>query len=115
MKNIHYEEIEPKVFESDLVKGVSGRVLIGAADGAPFCMRLFTVDSGGHTPRHTHAWEHEIFFHQGRGQVFNRGQWQDVRPGSAVFVPAGVEHQVRNNSGDLLVFVCLVPAEVPEL
>jgi hypothetical protein len=34
MKTIHYEDIEARHFDSEAAKALSGRVLIGKADGA---------------------------------------------------------------------------------
>ncbi|HBD08681.1 MAG TPA: cupin domain-containing protein, partial [Syntrophobacteraceae bacterium] len=62
MKIISYSDAEAKVFTGDQVRGATGRVLIGRADGAAnFCMRIFELSHGGYTPRHTHEWEHEVF------------------------------------------------------
>lgn len=109
-------EVEAKRFESDAVKGVAGRVLIGKADGAPnFCMRMFEIAPGGFTPRHAHPWEHEMFYHSGRGEVFGGGKWNPVQPGSVVLVEPNEEHQIRNTGDAPLVLVCLVPSGVPEL
>lgn len=116
MKKAHYKEIEPTTFENDMVKGVSGRVLIGKADGAEnFCMRIFEVAPGGYSPRHSHDWEHEIFIHAGQGQVFNGTDWEAVTAGTAVFVPGNTEHQLKNTGDTALAFVCLVPSGAPEL
>ncbi len=116
MKIVHYEEIEAKNFDSDLARGVTGRVLIGSADGAEnFCMRLFTIEPGGFSPRHSHPWEHEIFFHVGHGAVWDGEGWTVVGPGVAVFVPPGVEHQVKNAGHVPLAFACLIPKGAPEL
>ena len=116
MKVIRYSEANPKLFDDGNAKGVAGRVVIGKADGAPsFCMRVFEVAAGGQTPRHSHAWEHEMFFHAGEGEVLSDGNWTRVAPGTAVFVPGGAEHQVRNAGGVPLVFVCLVPSSAPEI
>ena len=112
----HYISIVPTPFDNDQAKGVSGRVLIGKNDGAQhFCMRVFEVDPGGHTPRHSHAWEHEIFIHAGFGEVYNLGQWHHVRPGTAILMEANEEHQIRNAGSEKLIFVCLIPSGVPEL
>ncbi len=63
MKVIHYTEEKETRVDNDVAKGVSGRVVIGKADGAPnFCMRVFELDAGGCSPKHSHDWEHEIFF-----------------------------------------------------
>ncbi len=116
MKIKHYSEVESRAFESDAVKGVRGRVMIGAADGAEnFCMRIFEVSENGYTPRHAHDWEHEILIHSGKGEVLCDGAWQAVAPGCAVFIPGNEEHQIRNAGSDPLVFACLIPSGPPEL
>lgn len=103
-------------FDSGPARGVTGRVVIGQADGAGnFCMRRFDLAPGGHTPRHTHDWEHEIFFHAGSGEVLRGGEWVAVGPGDAAFVPGGAEHQIRNAGSGPLTFLCLIPAGVPEI
>ena len=116
MKNVHSEAIDAVHYDSGAAKGVTGRVIIGQADGARnFCMRRFDLAPGGYTPRHTHAWEHEIFFHAGQGEVFSSGEWATVGPGHGVFVPGREEHQIRNAGSDPLTFVCLIPSGVPEI
>lgn len=116
MKAIRYTDVTPKLFDDDKARRVAGRVLIGKADGANnFCMRAFEIGPGGHTPRHSHAWEHEMFFHAGEGEVLCDGKWNAVAPGSAVLVPGGVEHQIRNTGTSTLVLVCLVPPSAPEI
>lgn len=116
MKVINAEEIIPMVMNNDMVKNVSGRVLIGKADGADnFCMRMFEVGRQGHTPHHSHDWEHEIFVHGGKGKVFIEDQWHEMAEGTAVFIPANVEHQIRNTGDSPLTFICLVPPSSPEM
>lgn len=117
MKHLdHYSKAPSTRFNTDPAKGLEGRVVIGKADGASnFCMRVFEIAPGGHTPRHTHAWEHEMFYHAGQGEVFDGSTWRAVSPGSVVFVDPGREHQVKNTGDTPLVLVCLVPAGAPEL
>jgi len=87
MKLIHYTEAAMKVFDDEKAKGVTGRVLIGKQAGAAhFCMRSFEVMPGGHTPHHTHPWEHEIFFHSGLAQVLINGEVFSAQPGMALYV-----------------------------
>jgi len=112
----NYKDIKPRHFETDAIKGVSGRVVIGNKTGANnFCMRVFEFSPDGYTPKHSHDWEHELFFHSGSGEVYGNGQWNPVQAGSVVFIPPNEEHQIRNSGQDLLVAVCLIPAGVPEL
>jgi quercetin dioxygenase-like cupin family protein len=116
MKCMTYSQVEPKLFDNEVAKGIAGRVLIGKADGAEnFCMRAFEIAPGGHTPKHAHAWEHEMFFHAGQGEVFGDGAWHPVAPGTVAFVPGNTEHQIRNTGDTTLTVVCLVPAGAPEL
>lgn len=116
MKIIQYKDAEAKRFDAENVKAVTGRVVIGGADGAKnFCMRVFELEPGGYTPRHSHDWEHEIFVHAGRGEAFSGGGWKELSPGSVLFIPGGEEHQIRNAGAETFVFVCLIPAGPPEL
>lgn len=116
MKVTNYSGVMPIVMDNDMVKNVAGRLMIGKEDGAPnFCMRVFEMKKDGYTPKHTHDWEHEVFVHAGHGEVFIEDTWHPISPGSAVFVPANVEHQFRNNGDDLFTFVCLIPSGAPEI
>ncbi|SHE44978.1 Cupin domain-containing protein [Desulfacinum infernum DSM 9756] len=116
MKIQSYKDVEPTVFDNDVAKGVAGRVLIGKEDGAQrFCMRFFELQPDGHTPRHTHDWEHEIFIHEGEGAVLKEGNWVPVRAGDAVFIPPNEDHQIKNTSEAPLRFICLIPSGPPEL
>ncbi len=61
MKVVHYERIPAQRVELEGAKGVLMRCLIGEADHAPsFTMRQFEIAPGGWTPRHSHAYEHEV-------------------------------------------------------
>ncbi len=116
MKIIRYTDVDVTHFDNDLAKGVDGRVLIGRKDGANnFCMRIFEIAPGGHTPKHSHNWEHEMFIHAGAGDIYCKGIWNSVESGYVIFVPANEEHQVRNSGQQLLKIICLVPPEAPEL
>ncbi len=116
MKVIKTKDVLPVTMDNDMVKNVSGRLLIGNEDGAKnFCMRYFEIGKDGHTPKHTHDWEHEVFVHSGNGKVFIEDKWHSLSKGSAVFVPQGIEHQFKNISDDPFVFICLIPEGAPEL
>ena len=116
MKVVDYKETPAQSFNGEIVKNVTGRVVIGKDDGAPnFCMRVFTIGAEGFTPRHSHDWEHEIFIHSGQGQVFKEGEWHNVTAGTAIFVPGNEEHQLRNTGTEDFTFICLIPKGVAEL
>ena len=110
MKVVHYETLASTLIEDPAAAGVTKRVAIGPDDGAPnFVMRVFTVEPGGHTPKHRHPFEHEVFFYAGKGEVFYEGETHPVGPGFVAFVPADTLHQFVNTGSEPLVFVCVVP------
>jgi quercetin dioxygenase-like cupin family protein len=116
MKIIKYADITPTHFDNDQAKGVAGRVVVGKNDGANnFCMRIFEIAPGGNTPKHAHAWEHEMFIHAGVGEIYGNGKWNPIQPGNVIFVPPNEEHQIRNPGDKLLILACLVPSIAPEL
>jgi len=116
MKILKYPEVKPTHFESAEAKGVAARVVVGKEDGAShFCMRVFEISAGGNTPKHSHDWEHEMFIHSGEGEIYGNGQWNPVKSGNVIFVPSHEEHQIRNRGKELLIVVCLVPSNAPEL
>ncbi len=90
-------------------KDVRMAMMVGRADGAPnFSLRQFQVSPAGHSPRHSHDYEHEVFIVGGAGEVLLEGQYRPIRPGDVVFVPADQEHQFRAGPEGLR-FLCLVP------
>ena len=116
MRIKQYAEVEATHFETEAAKGVAARVVIGKKDDAEnFFMRAFTISPGGFTPRHSHGWEHEMFIYAGDGEIYGNGQWNRIRAGNVVFIPANEEHQMKNTGEEKLIVVCLVPASAPEL
>ena len=116
MKLIKYKDEQGMEYPGGLAKDAVGRVVIGKADGkTSFCMRVFEISPGGYSAKHTHNYEHQVFVHAGQGQVWNGEQWRDISSGSVIFIPANEDHQLKNNGSDPLVFVCVIPAGVPEL
>lgn len=116
MKIIHYASAPPVHVDNDQAKGIDARVVVGKDDGADhFCMRIFEIAPEGYSPRHAHAWEHELFIHSGEGEAYDGKTWRPIRPGTVLFVAPGEEHQIRNTGAQKLIFACLIPSGVPEL
>ncbi|MCD4701598.1 MAG: cupin domain-containing protein [Candidatus Aegiribacteria sp.] len=91
-------------------RGVKKRVLISEADGAPnFIMRQFTIEPGGHTPYHTHSWEHEVYVLSGTGRVRCGEKGYELGAGSVVLVLPEEEHNFVNTGSEPLVFLCIIP------
>ena len=116
MHKIEYQKADSVEINNDIAEGITARVVIGKANGAGnFCMRVFEVAPGGHTPKHAHAWEHEMFVHSGAGEIFGNQKWNSFKAGDVVLMPGNEDHQIRNSGSETLIFVCLVPSSAPEL
>jgi quercetin dioxygenase-like cupin family protein len=108
----HVNDVEPTRYEDEASRGVAIRPLISEGDGAPtFATRHFEIAPGGHTPRHSHSWEHEVFIISGRGTVTGPDGTISLAPGTAVFIPGHEEHQFHNTGDTPLLFTCAVPNE----
>ena len=92
------------------VKDVEMRLMVVREHGAPnFAMRQFTVQPGGHTPRHSHNYEHEVFIVEGAGRVEHDGEFQEINAGDCLFVEPNKVHQFVNTGDAPLKFLCFVP------
>ena len=111
MKVQSIEAHEANDVEMEGAVGVRMRMLIGPDDGATnFHMRHFEVAPGGHSPHHTHAYEHEVVILQGEAMVKSETGDRPAKVGDVVFVPANEKHQFRNTGTGPLAFICLIPA-----
>ena len=91
------------------VEGVRMALMVGRDDGAPnFALRCFNVAPAGHSPRHSHDYEHEVFIVDGSGEVLLEGAYRPIKSGDVIYVPADQEHQFRAGANGLR-FLCLVP------
>lgn len=93
--------------------GVKIRVIISEEDGAPnFIMRRFTIRPGGHTPYHTHSWEHEVYVLSGTGEARQGSVTRTITPGTVILVEPNEEHNFTNTGAVDLDFLCIVPRQV---
>jgi len=98
--------------DGEKVRGATKRLLISPADGkTTFAMRRFTIEPNGHSPYHTHPWEHQVFFLAGSGEVRHANGATPVKAGDYAFVPPMDEHQFANTGEVPFEFVCVVPPE----
>ena len=101
----------PAAAVGDGAEGVTIRWLIAGDDGAPnFYMRLFEIEPGGHTPHHTHEWEHEVYLLEGDGAVMTADGPCPIGAGDVVFMPPDELHSFENTGNGVLRMLCLVPA-----
>jgi len=110
MKVVPLEKVEARPVQTEGAVGCRMRRLVGPDDGAPsFSMRQFEVAPGGHTPKHAHPHEHEVFVLEGNGLVLEGDREHALAPGTVVFVPPNQQHQFRNTGSGPLKFLCLIP------
>ncbi len=107
------DDIAASEVKMDGVRGASVRVVFGPADGAPtFAMRVFELAGDGHTPFHTHAFEHEVMILEGEMAVVTEEGTKPLAVGDMLLVAGDEKHQFQNLSADKRArFMCMVPVE----
>ena len=106
----HYESVASQTVDMEGAVGCRVRWLVGEPDGAPnFAMRQFEIDTGGHTPKHSHPYEHEVFVLEGEGIVLEGDVEHPLKGGDVVFVKPDEVHQFRNTGNSPMKFLCMVP------
>ena len=109
-KALHYSKISQSEVTECGAEKTKVRWLITKDDGAAhFAMRIFEMAPGGHSPHHSHKWEHEVFILDGECSVVCGDQRRKVGPGYVVFIPPNTVHHFRNEKPEVLRFLCLVP------
>ncbi len=109
MKVFDHKQVEAKDADEGTSK-LKVRWLITKEMGAPnFAMRLFEMESKGHSPLHTHPWEHGVFVLEGDGVLVGEDKERKFKAGDVIFVPPNEKHQFKNNGPKILRFLCVVP------
>jgi quercetin dioxygenase-like cupin family protein len=106
------EDVAKSAMAMEGAKDVVRQVPISGADESPaFSFRVFTIGPGGHTPFHTHDWEHLNYIISGEGAIVTEnGSEREIRQGAFALVLPGEKHRYRNTSPDQpLVMICAVP------
>lgn len=105
------KDIDKVDVNMDGVKNVSKQVPIGLKEGwKDNILRVFTIKPGGHTPRHSHDWEHVNYVISGVGSLEINGEKNKITAGSFAFVAPNMEHQYSNQSREDFVMICIVPS-----
>lgn len=109
------DEMPKTPVDMEGAEGITMAMMVGREDGAPnFSMRQFHIVPGGHSPRHSHDYEHEVLILGGSGTVFLDGAEQPIKSGDVIYVPADEEHQFVASTDEKdggLRFICMVPVE----
>ena len=106
----HFIEVKEEEVKVEGAKNTTIRWLLGEDSHAPnFYLRMFEVKQDGHSPYHTHEWEHEVFVLEGEGKLNTKGKSYDLKPGSFALVEPNEEHQFENTGKGVLKFLCIIP------
>ncbi|MFH2045503.1 MAG: cupin domain-containing protein [Pseudomonadota bacterium] len=114
MKTIRLQDLEKLKVSMEGARNVSRQVPISKNDGSPnFSFRVFTIEPDGHTPYHTHAFEHLNYAISGQGVLVDEnGTLREIKAGEFALVLPGEKHQYRNTSAtEPFVMICAVPKE----
>jgi quercetin dioxygenase-like cupin family protein len=114
MKINSLDRVEKIKMNMEGAKGAYKQIPISKADGTPaYSFRVFTIEPGGHTPYHQHAFEHLNYIIDGDGAVvMEDGTERPVRKGDFVLILPDEVHQYKNKSADKpFVLICAVPKE----
>lgn len=110
MKVNHHSDVELKPVDMEGAANTKVRQLLGTnVAAANFAMRMFEIGPGGHTPRHQHDYEHEIYVLEGEGVVIEGDQQHTLKSGDVVYVHPNDIHQFRNTGGATMKMLCLIP------
>lgn len=116
MKIHSIESVEQNAVEMPGAENCKVRQLVGKNVDAPnFAMREFEVASGGHTPRHSHPYEHEIYILSGQGIAVEGVDEHEIKTGDVIYVAPEDVHQFKNTGSTPLKFLCLIPNAAMDL
>jgi quercetin dioxygenase-like cupin family protein len=114
MKITNLDKTAKKKMDMEGAKDAWKQIPVSKDDGTPvFSLRVFTIEPGGHTPYHTHPFEHVNYIIDGRGVVVTEsGEERPVAKGDFLLILPDEKHQYKNASPDSpLVLICGVPKD----
>lgn len=105
------DQVQQVAVDMEGAVGAKVQVLLGPEDHAPtMAMRIFELAPQGHTPYHSHAFEHEVMILDGDIAVVTPQGDVPVKPGDVMLVMPKETHQFKNCSDTKHArFMCLVP------
>ncbi len=112
MKIVSLDELEKTKPDMEGAKGIYKQVPISKDDGSPmFSFRVFTIEGDGHSPYHSHPFEHINYVIEGHGAIVSEtGEEHEIKKGDFALVLPNEKHQYRNRSAsEPFIMICGVP------
>jgi quercetin dioxygenase-like cupin family protein len=110
MKHFYYTDA-PLVEIGAEAQGAKRRWLVDQESGAAVSMMLVEVKPGGNTLRHSHTYEHTMFFLEGTGEVVEDTGVSPISPWEVIYIKPNELHQIRNTGAKTLKFIAVEPAQ----
>lgn len=108
----HEKEVSRKKVDHPEVKNAFMQAIISPKEGwEGYVMRIFELEAGGYTPKHSHDWPHINYILEGTGTLFLENEEHAIEQGSYAYVPSNKLHQFKNTGNETLKFICIVPEE----
>jgi quercetin dioxygenase-like cupin family protein len=114
MKIISQNKTSQIKVDMEGAKNAFKQVPISKEDGSPlFSFRVFTIEPGGYTPKHSHPYEHINYVIKGKGTLFSKEKGeQTIQTGDFALVLPNEVHQYKNVSKTKsFVMICAVQKE----
>ena len=104
------DDLDARPVEMEGAEKCTVRVIFGPKDRAPmFSMRQFDIGTGGHTPHHSHLYEHQVIVLQGDIVLVSEVGKRALTVGDAAMVMPGEKHQFRNSGNKPAKMICIIP------
>jgi len=107
MKAALFHNAEVRFEDHPKFAGVRIAKCVDSARTQAVSVSFLDIGAGVEIPVHTHDLQVDsIYVVSGNGKAFVNGEWQNIEEGHYIFVPAAVEHGIRNTGkGPLRLFV----------
>jgi len=98
-------------FDVSGITHVKKRIVIGPSDGSKeIVLRYFSLEPGGSTPHHAHAFPHLVKIEAGHGLIMDgSGKAHQLEQGDFIYINDNETHQFKNTGTVPFEFMCIVP------
>ncbi len=98
-------------FDVSGIAHVKKRIVIGPSDGSrEIVLRYFSLEPGGATPHHAHAFPHLVKIEAGHGALIDgSGKSHELEQGDYVYINDDETHHFKNEGAEPFEFICIVP------